>query len=377
MTRRTVMNKYLVKLTPYEKFFFGGENTFGNDNANYFVTSNYYPQQSTLIGLVRYQLLVQSGNSIFNDNKIVKLDKAVKLIGEKSFELGVGDNFGAISSISPVFISGKLDSYWFPANKEYQLDNGSYNFMEFERKFSGKSHISEEKKFLPTFKDYKPKLGIPDLLMDKSLRIKKYIFDKENSDSDDNGIFIENQQVGIRKNYKGLTDDKNFFVQVSYRLLRGYSFAFILELKDEVTFESEKIKVNFNSNNLVTIGADQSKFKMEVSEFKNNFDDLIPEYKKTSAVEKVVIVSDTYVSSNDIFNVCDFAITDTTDFKSLKTATEQKNNYADLGKSKSGKFNLIKKGSVFYGNTNQIEERLKNESIQKFGFNNLKIINKS
>ena len=49
--------KYLVKLTPYDKFFFGGERTFGQKaddkdqttETNYFVKSNYFPQQNPVI----------------------------------------------------------------------------------------------------------------------------------------------------------------------------------------------------------------------------------------------------------------------------------------------------------------------------------------
>ena len=73
--------KYIVKLTPHDKFFFGGEKNFGQKEkkdddtsiTNYFVKSNYFPQQTGVLGFVRHQLLLQCNDEkIFKDNKIQK-----------------------------------------------------------------------------------------------------------------------------------------------------------------------------------------------------------------------------------------------------------------------------------------------------------------
>ncbi|MBK9227473.1 MAG: hypothetical protein IPL67_10575 [Ignavibacteria bacterium] len=76
-----------------------------------------------------------------------------------------------------------------------------------------------------------------------------------------NGISFENRQTGIRKNYDGSSDDEAYYVQYSFRFHRDTSFAFIAEFDCDVEFES---------NPLVILGADQSKFRMEVLEFKGN-----------------------------------------------------------------------------------------------------------
>ena len=78
------MYTYLIKLTPLDKFFFGQKKTFGDDNANYFVYSSHFPQQTTLLGLLRYQLLQIAGEDVFKDNKIQDTNKAAKLIGEQN-----------------------------------------------------------------------------------------------------------------------------------------------------------------------------------------------------------------------------------------------------------------------------------------------------
>ena len=128
--------KYIVKLTPHDKFFFGGEKSFGQkeddkkQNTNYFVKSNYFPQQTGVLGFVRHQLLLQCNNDkIFKDNRIQDKSKADQLIGKQSFRINEAFEFGAIQCISPVFICKNKSNYYFPANKEYQYnkDTDSYD----------------------------------------------------------------------------------------------------------------------------------------------------------------------------------------------------------------------------------------------------------
>ncbi|MFK1829260.1 type III-B CRISPR module-associated Cmr3 family protein [Bacteroides fragilis] len=55
------MNRhYLITLTPMDWFFFGGERTLDDGkSADYISHSNKFPQQSALLGMIRYQLLKQ------------------------------------------------------------------------------------------------------------------------------------------------------------------------------------------------------------------------------------------------------------------------------------------------------------------------------
>lgn len=64
------MATYLIKLTPLDKFFFGQKKTFGDDNVNYVVYSSFFPQQTALLGLLRYQVLQIAGEEVFKNNKI-------------------------------------------------------------------------------------------------------------------------------------------------------------------------------------------------------------------------------------------------------------------------------------------------------------------
>ena len=90
---------YRIQLTPLDTLFFGGENTFGQDSgANYFAQSNRFPQQTTLLGVLRHQILMQNDAfPLTNDNK----EKATQLIGAHSFDVNAHNQFGSIKSLSP------------------------------------------------------------------------------------------------------------------------------------------------------------------------------------------------------------------------------------------------------------------------------------
>ena len=349
--------KYLVKLTPHDKFFFGGERTFGENNqANYFVVSNYFPQQTGVLGFTRHQLLLQCNDeTIFKDNKIVSKTKAGELIGSHSFRADGKFDFGAIESLSPVFICDSNtnkteDAFYFPANKEYHR----------HEKLNDKCEKEPVEKFLqieltphPWLKGYDAKFRLPDLLMNKNGKLIKY-----------EDVFKEHRQVGIRKQYEGGTDEKAYYIQTFYKLINNYSFAFIVELDE---------KAKFSSQDMATFGGEQEAFKMEVEIFKGEFDDLIPDYEKSINSSKVVLVSDA-LANTDILDVCDFAITETVDFRFLVTSNKDQNFYTTPTKSK--RYNLYKKGSVFYGNTDKIVKKLDNDPFKKIGYNVFKIVKK-
>ncbi len=349
--------KYMVKLTPHEKFFFGGENTFGEGkDKNYFVKSKYFPQQTALLGFVRHQLLIQAGDKVFNENKIVDSGGAKSLIGAHSFCINSPFPYGKIHSLSPIFIAKKEkeeieEDYYFPANKEYQIDEKIKDDCTEEK--IGNILEMEDNSGNFILNGFNPKYKHPDLLINIKLEKKQY-----------EDIFKEKKQVGIRKNYEGKTEENAYYIQIFYKLEKNNSFAFIVELEENVTFISQDV---------VTFGGEQQSFKMEVSDFTASFDNLIPGYEKSKNFDKIVLVSDA-MASNDVFKACDFAITDTVNFEFLETKANEAHNYSNSKKSK--KYNLFKRGSVFYGNISQIETCLNNPQLEKLGYNIYKTIKK-
>lgn len=358
--------KYLVRLTPHDKFFFGGERTFGqksDDNdmtteTNYFVKSNYFPQQTALLGFIRHQLLLKADDKIFKNNKIQDKVEAGKLIGGSSFVVGTDFPYGKIHSLSPVFISKKIETkkydFYFPANKEYQ----SYKKLnkECKEEFVDVFLELDIRNDAPIIIEYDPKYEFDDFLVNKKLDRLKY----------DEKVFIEHKQVGIRKKYEGGTDDKAYYIQIFYKLDQNFSLAFIVELEDSVNFKSE---------DLVVFGGEQQSFKMEVEDFTADFADLIPDYKPSKNFDKVVLVNDAYVENNDVLNEAVFAITDTVDFRFLCTQTESNHNYYNKPE-KSNKYSLFKRGSVFYGDISKIQIYFDNQNFKDLGYNLYKSIKK-
>lgn len=71
-----VMSKYLVKLMPLGKFFFGGDMTFkiGNKEtafSSYIIHSFTTPQQTSILGMMRF-LILSNNDEAFNikENRI-------------------------------------------------------------------------------------------------------------------------------------------------------------------------------------------------------------------------------------------------------------------------------------------------------------------
>ena len=137
------MSTYLVRMTPLEPFTFGGEKGFRfesqdvekgrNNTANisYYQTSRELPEQTTIIGMLRYLILRHNGVAkdfckYTNDDK----QKIHELIGESSFSfqnrkiLTIGLNKINVHPItnSTNIISGHTIPY---ANVKIEYDNKS------------------------------------------------------------------------------------------------------------------------------------------------------------------------------------------------------------------------------------------------------------
>lgn len=112
------MSTYLVRMTPLEPFTFGGEKGFRFEsqdvekgrnttaNISYYQTSRELPEQTTIIGMLRYLILRHNG--VAKDFcKYTNYDKQKihELIGESSFSFQNREFLmGKLKSVSPVFI---------------------------------------------------------------------------------------------------------------------------------------------------------------------------------------------------------------------------------------------------------------------------------
>lgn len=237
-------------------YYFGGERSFkmGEKNesqlSSYIVESNLFPQQTSLLGMLRFWVL-RNDPGAFNveTNKIEDKNKAVDIIGASSFCADNENTFGKIKSIDFCFLQNKEGDIILPTPLDYNLE------VDFSKAtpaiYNGKKktlpiikYIEKEDKDGEKVEFYTPKEGLE----------KKYIGSHGQLFTEDE-IFIKDQRIGIdidRNIETGETKKNALYKQVFYRLADGFRFAFVAEFKD-----GDSLPPN---GQIVELGGDSSKF---------------------------------------------------------------------------------------------------------------------
>lgn len=352
------MNKtYLITLTPTGKFFFGGDMTFTvndkeTDYTSYIIRSNRFPQQTSLLGMLRF-LVLRNDETVFDSASqcITDRPKAKTLIGAKSFEAsGKPSDFGVISKISPCFIQTKKEDKWFALSilpKDATLN------VDFS--VSTKAVLNGKEVDIPQT-DYNPKKDY-----ETSYTYKDCVKPIKESE-----IFHEDINNGINRDiHTGKTEDNALFKQISYRLNEDYRFAFYAEvdLEEIVDYDGQ----------VVSVGADNSQFLIGISECNEQ------KGANTNKGDSVVLLSPTYLTVDDMKSVR-FAITETIPFKCMKTETASIKSYnkRNLVYGYSEKLPLYAAGSVFYFKTDAeasaFADGIKNHAdFYQIGYNHFQI----
>lgn len=365
------MKIYKVTLEPLDWFFFGGESTFDNSvKTSYIARSNLFPQQTALLGMLRYQLLKQENLLTTNDSKPDQ-EKVNELIGRESFMMEVeGQSFGKIKELSPVFIERqdktsqtKTSLFPVPLTYGYQLDFN--NHVSVYLSGQEKNLLINVNNGLLDYKTY-----------DNYLKYQ----DKKGIVLYSSDIFINKMIIGITKNTDYATedgkneDDDRFFKREMVRFNNGendfFRFAFYVCLVDK------KLKEDF-----VYLGAERSCFKMNVEQVDSTDEGLIQLYlnnlpERNADKESIVLLSPTYVADMEKLNeLCRFHWSYQMPFRNITRAMKEK------GKLNSGVisyyrnnicYNMLCAGSVLFfeeKNRNMIERLLSNRYLQKIGYN--------
>jgi Uncharacterized protein predicted to be involved in DNA repair (RAMP superfamily) len=367
------MSKYLITLTPMGSYYFGGENSFSvgendkNELASYIVKSNLFPQQTSLLGMLRFWVLRNSDAFNLSTNKITNHETAKSLIGEKSFCVNGKNDFKTIKNIGICFLQKKVgnDNYVsiLPSPLDYKLT------VNFENTTVGVYNGIEKK--LPTIiYEEKDKDGKDIRYTDKEGLIKKYISPDGMFALDEGDIFIKDQRIGINRDIKtGKTDDKSLYKQVFYRLADGFRFAFIAEFKDEYKLPQ--------SGQIVELGGDSSKFVLNVENLIENAafygEDVLS--TPTGAFAKITLLSDTLLDNIVVDTNVMFSISEHIPFRFLSFKIDETQKYSRTSKNdKNKRYSLFKRGSVFYfGNESSLSNFTKaignNEDFKQIGYN--------
>ena len=259
----------LLKIKPLKPFFFGGDINLGK---YYYAKSEYFPQNTQLVGALRFFIANQKGLMKGHKNGIYvpkeKRDEAIEVIGDaKPEDFFENDNLGKIKFISPMFVL-KGNNAYFPtpldlkilkienfrkADDEYKkyIKNCSKYYFKYKYTTYKLKKLSDIY-YLEGF-DYKnivyQKLGGGDFW-------KKYIKNEEiltNDMFEFSDIFEEVCQVGIELNNK-MTVNEKFYSKTSYKLKEGFEFGVLLDFDDEI------------NDGFIQIGADGSMFELKVED---------------------------------------------------------------------------------------------------------------
>jgi CRISPR-associated protein Cmr3 len=329
------MPKLLIKLTPLEPYFLGGERIFekGDGNKHYFIRSLDTPAQSALFGVLRY-LLIEKPGSAADFGKRYEQYRAKRENGEFKREFrGFALNrpevaFENIKGISPLYIVDKSGCFFAPAPFDHISGNIHYKPFEFGCEVET---VNGGRKF-PL--DYNAKKGIANGWM--ALDGKKRIL---------TDLFEPVVQVGINR----VTEEQGFFKKEYKRLKNGFSFAFFADISCPIY------------ERIVYMGQGRSSFRTECEECEE------PQFPTNCFAGNIAYAhSDVYFEGDirALYRKCSFV--------AAKTRSHRMFRDSYLDRTDSSATQLIQAGSVFVTEMpEQFCDELKNEHAAIAGFNKI------
>lgn len=381
LSANTIMSKqtYRFLLRPLDKVFFGGEKSPFIDE-DYYLRSHFMPQQTTLLGFLRYWLLLKGG--LLQD---AQRKGWTELIGQQSFSGNPSQSFGAIQRLSPLRIAQLgdraevLDDYYM-GERESSLsvqqvsskvkialgDGNIYDqsfalFKEGDYAFDGKNQ-GLRGDFKPGFWNLqKGYLGIcapaesaPTLM--------------EDGVSQSTTVFLKATKPGITKNYGGESKEDGYFKTEYYRMQPQFAYSFLVEL------EVDLLPKSFAEPGFCRFGGDGGSVAVTV----------LPEpsaWDRTDAKGDVFfLLSDTLVDA-DLYQYCAATRVKVVHFRNLRTQNSDTNfsrrprmwyhSQSDPQHSNSGKI-MLQKGSLLIakpGQAEKLQQCLQQPAYYKIGYN--------
>ena len=346
------MGRYLVKMTPLNSYAFGTDMKFnfpGDEKTgkeSYIVVSKLLPEQTTILGMIRYMLL-DHYKVLQTDGKYDEQQKkrVEELIGKESFSFKKKEQtFGKIESVSPVFIVRNNDNKIFIKNPFHNIaESGKHHFakMEKEKLFTSYGEIN-----LPS-----ESISIEHTYVNVNLE-EEYI--------EESKLFQREYQVGIKKNKKkDETEEDSFFKQEFITLLEGYSFGVYVEC-DELPKKSVQY-----------MGQKKSAFLIEAilqeTDGGSKLEDLVKERFCKETDSWFYALSDLYLENySEGFGT--FSVVEKKSLRNLETDYQ-------TGKLKTKRtkvqYNLISSGSVFFENNPLDCKNNEEDHKYKMGYNHV------
>lgn len=332
----TPTHTWMVRLTPCDTFFFGRSTYTELANPqSYFAFSDTFPQQTSLLGLLRFQLLRQEGLAVTGNGRL-KPDPLIQtLIGPQSFPSPTG--YGVIRGLSPVFLwRQEEDAPYFLRAFEFIHEAGE--FIQSDLNLAGSTDrsyalVSETKrensiKFDSAY-SYAPffqKTPLVSVLESPKTGTKRLLEE----------VILPCERDHNNKSIQGTSLDGGRFKERSFRMARNFSFAFFVQLAKPYVL----------ADDFVRLGGRRSRFKLQAIEVPASSweDNLEPWHSPGS--KKFLLLSDARLRP-DYRASCKAVFGEVTPFRHHRTMVDSTANYYGLPDFSSLQY-LLQRGSVLY-----------------------------
>ncbi|MDF2922154.1 MAG: hypothetical protein K0R57_1068 [Paenibacillaceae bacterium] len=355
--------RYLVTFKPLTPYFFGGMHSFGyGERVNYLVKSVRYPQQTTLLGVIRRILIEQALPALRADRRYSEDEKKTinHLIGNNGFtfisEPAEPASYGIIKSISPLWLvkEGQEARLWVPKPLDY----------EYQIKELATAHSMEKQNIL-LFDKFNPKEGCRSgwITPDKTMLLE-------------DSLIGCTTQVGIRrlnsrKNESGENVADQDYYKQEFCVMKDPSLAFACWMHLSEPYA-------WNNQGVVPIGGERTPYSYHIHDSQASTmdpDDYSwSEHKDllsaASSISRIVLLSDTYLPSQDLHKYAQQSIVSLVPFRYLQSSDTGKNKRTDK------LFQLLQRGSVLYTKdpTSLINKIKSYGVLHNIGFNHCHLI---
>lgn len=359
----------MLTLTPLSQFFFGGEGfSAREEKAFYLQKSNAFPQQTALLGLIRYQLLQQTGAPIWDRlrSRINDQAKAALIIGARSFDpdedpaKGI-QTFGKIEALSPVYLVNGEGKQFLPYPKVSQWGEQEKTFRDPQRSTSqvGRRLLTGEpvQNPLPTFDGYDPKLGFEWGF--KALKDPQWLKYSDVYEEMDAQVGINKPHTLPHRREETQAEQEGFFKMTYCRFKSGFSFGVDVRLEKGAGLKTQP---------MVNLGKEQSAFRMKVSlpGQPSFWQEPIPELLPGQCLW---LTAPSKVDASIIHRCCSGMIGRQASFRSMVSEVKEAYNYFGNPRMKhrkqqpiiSGRYNLLDRGTMLW-----LREDLDTADIQAF-----------
>ncbi len=348
--------KKLIRLKPLTPFFFGTNKTFSDDTLHD-VTSSLFPQQTHILGMLRFFILQshglvalrRRGRWVKNNN----FQKAFRLVGgfDKNDKNQKEESFGIVNTISPVFITSTnnnaVTDFHFIAPKDTGLEITKHNTDDIIQ-IANKNRTK-----IYTISNYNPKIGTVEALTTSAFweAYQKNGIPLRAYETEINEKYLENlnllplyevfrdvTQVGIKRNKKTRTvqadDEGSFYHKTSYSFAdEKYEFAFIVDLNEDLP----------EHEGFVYLGAERSSFRIKIEDYDENIQKYYPQAHHNDT--KAIALGDIAIKD---FNNIAYMVNQDYIAHAFMERTKEKQHRASSKYSKSQQQHYIPRGSVIY-----------------------------